>query len=223
MTEKFGKAMPVVLMCFALCMTGYSQSNSPQKGGNHSSQTTTTPSTKADRNQDTTAGSTNANAVAKAVENNLAAVELGKLAADKAENPRVKEFAETMVTEHTDALTKLSSVPGGNSTGVKLNAKHQQLKDRLSKLSGAQFDQAYMKAMITDQQEDIKFLEQQSARSTGKTAGGTDLQSIAQELLPPTRQHLQLAQEIEKELAATSKTKSNKKDQRSKPAPHPQK
>jgi putative membrane protein len=207
MTAKFGKGMFVALICFAFGMSGYGQSTSPQ----NRNRTSQTPPTGADQNQ------TTANPIAKAVESNMAQVQLGKVAADKSENPKVKDFANMMVSEHEDALMKLSSLPGGNSSGVKLNSKHQQLKERLSQLSGAQFDQQYMKAMVTEQQENVKFLEQQSRRSTGSTSGGTDLPSIAKDLLPMARQNLQMAEEIQKELGTAPTSTAPKPGTRSKP------
>jgi putative membrane protein len=213
MTAKIGKGMLVALICFAFGLSGYGQSTSPQ---NRNRNTQTTPSTGPSQNQNTTS---TGNPVAKAVESNLAQVQLGKMAKDKAENPRVKDFADMMVTEHEDALMKLSSLPGGNSSGVKLNSRHQMLKERLSQLSGAQFDQAYMKAMVTDQQENVKFLEQQSRRATGSTSGGTDLPSIAKDLLPMARQNLQMAEEIQKELGTAPTSHAPNPGTRSKPTP----
>lgn len=118
MTEKFGKAMMVALFCSVLGLYGYGQSNAPQ-GGRRNTQT---PSAGADRNQNTP-NSVNAGPVAKLVESNTAEVELGKMAADKAENPRVKEFADMMVRDHTDALMKTQLSASGNPTGTKLNAR----------------------------------------------------------------------------------------------------
>lgn len=215
MTEKFSKAMLLILICFALGVSGYSQSSSPQEEGNRDSQANQKPSTGSDQNQSAPKPASAAS-MAKAVEYNVAQVELGKMASEKSENPRVKDFADSMVSDHTDALMKLSSLPGGNSSGVKMNAKHQQLMDRLSKLSGTQFDQAYMKAMVTDQQEHVKFLEQQSSQASGS---GNDLPSVAKDLLPTARQNLQKAEEMEKEMASNPTTNQGA---RSKPTPDSQ-
>jgi hypothetical protein len=53
MTEKFGKALLVALVCSALVMSGYSQSSAAQGGKDRNPQTTTTPRTVTDRNQST--------------------------------------------------------------------------------------------------------------------------------------------------------------------------
>ncbi len=95
-----------------------------------------------------------------------------------------------------------------------MNAKHQMTYDRLSKLSGAEFDREYMKAMVIDHQADVRYLDQLSGHSRygGKTGMGTqrqkpgtmtsptDMASVAQELLPTVKHHFQMAQEIQKDL-----------------------
>src|SRR5262245_15842854 len=223
MTGKFGKALLVALVCSALMMSGYSQSNAPQGGRDRNPQTTTTP-----RNQ-STANPAHASPVTKVMEMNVTEVELGKMASGKAENPRVKEFADLMVKDHTEALMKLRNVPGA-PPDVKPNARQQQTMDRLSKLSGAQFDREYMRTMVSDHQQAVKFLEHLSgqAKQPGTTGGSTapsdtDLASVARELLPTVQHHLQLAQEIQKELQPTSTTRSNKQGStRSKPTPDSQ-
>jgi hypothetical protein len=45
MTEKFGEALLVALVCSALMMSGSCQSNAPQGGKDRKPQTTTTPRT----------------------------------------------------------------------------------------------------------------------------------------------------------------------------------
>jgi len=155
MTEKFGKALLIALTCSALMMSGYSQSNAPQGGRDRNPQTTT-PRTGAYPNQGA-AHSAHAGAITKIMETNVAEVELGKMAEGKAANARVKEFADLMVKDHTNALMKLKAMPGAPSD-VKPNAKQQQTMDRLSKLSGAQFDTEYMRTMVSDHQEAVKFL-----------------------------------------------------------------
>jgi putative membrane protein len=138
----------------------------------------------------------------KALEMNVAEVEVGKLAQTKAENPKVKDFADMMVKDHNAAIDKLRTVPGAPSA-AKPNAKQQQTADRLSKLSGPEFDREYMKAMVTDHQEAVKFFELLSKNTTATTGGSPQLAMVAQELLPTLKKHLQMAQEIQKELQST--------------------
>src|SRR5262249_48953408 len=145
MTDRILSTALLVALVFALVLPGYSQSDPPQ--------TTHEPAQKSSN------AAATASPVAKAVEMNAAEVEAGKMASMKAENARVKEFAEMIVKDHTADLTQLRALPGAPSD-MKPNAKHQQTADRLSKLSGAAFDREYMRMMVSDHQEALKFLEQ---------------------------------------------------------------
>ena len=244
------KLMPAVVVGFLLVSSGYSQSNPPSSTTPPSttppstpSPSTTSPSTeRSQRPADTKgAGAMNSGPMMQVIEMNVAEVEAGRMAAGKATNPRVKEFADMMVKDHTEALNKLrggtqasASTPASD---VKPNAKHQETAQRLSKVSGAEFDREYMKAMVADHQEALRFLEQQGRGGAGSTptgaAGGTapgstkagttdrpdtgtapsgsmagqaggNIGSISQQLLPTVRHHLEMAQQIEKELQGGS-------------------
>jgi predicted outer membrane protein len=165
----------------------------------------------------------------EAVQINVAEIEAGKMAANKAQNPRVKEFANMMMTDHTEALAKLRPLPGGGSLGVKPDGKHQEAADHLAKLSGAEFDREYMDAMVNDHREALMFFERHShgqpepsgqSDSKSKTAradepdgkqrpdahapSGTEynpeFSKVAEELVPTVRQHLRMAEQIQQEL-----------------------
>jgi putative membrane protein len=192
--RKFPVAAMAALLFVVLISPAYSQANTQrtQSGANSMSM----------------------NPAMKLAEANLAEIEMGKLAAGKATNPRVKEFADLMVKDHTEGLNKVRAADSSIPADLKMNAKHQQTYDRLSKLSGAGFDREYMKAMVVDHQMDVRFLEQLSSqgRTGAKTGAGTqrqkpgamtstaDVSNVAQELLPTIKHHLQMAQEIEKDL-----------------------
>ncbi len=123
----------------------------------------------------------------KAVIANLAEIELGRLAGQKAQNPEVKQFAQMMVNGHTKALDELKQLAQG-SAGAELpsalDEKHLELQQKLSGLSGEEFDREYMAAMV-DAHEDVEdMLEDRvgeegrpgrSATTTGTsgTTGGT--------------------------------------------------
>ena len=79
-------------------------------------------------------------------EANLAEIEAGKLAADKASSPQVKQFGERMVKDHTQMLDDLKKL--AQSKGVELPGS-AGMGDRAHTLalrtkSGQDFDKAYM-------------------------------------------------------------------------------
>jgi len=86
-----------------------------------------------------------------------AEVELSRLATDKAVNPDVKKFAQMMVDDHTKANDELSALASQHNipAPAQLDDKHRDLRDKLAKLSGADFDREYMNAMVDDHNDTI--------------------------------------------------------------------
>jgi putative membrane protein len=107
---------------------------------------------------DTAHPSSNDSFLSKAIEINMAEVELGKLAANKAQNARVKSYADMLVKDHSAALTKLQKM---HTAKVTVSSQHQNLKTKLNGLSGAQFDREYIDAMVTGHREAVALFEQQ--------------------------------------------------------------
>jgi hypothetical protein len=72
------------------------------------------------------------------------------------------------------------------------NTTQKSEHDRLSKLSGAQFDNQFVRAMVTDHKKDIAKYEKE-AKSKGPLA------DFAKETLPTLEHHLQTAETLEKQ------------------------
>ena len=175
----------------------------------------------------------------KAMEANAAEVKLGELAESKAQNQSVKDFAAMVVKDHTMALDKMQMLmeqrvndkvsPAATNTDwhtMKLTPMQQKTFDRLSKLSGADFDREFMKTMVAEHQTAIRDFETH-ARSHGNTATSsnttgrqkpapnntkvdyardTDTVAFANETLPTLKQHLEMAQNVSKEITGTPAT-----------------
>lgn len=83
-------------------------------------------------------------------------IDAGKLAESKASNADVKAFAHRMVTDHTDVnkqavdlVTKLKVTPQDNPTSESLKSGGEKNIANLKKLSGADFDKAYIDHEVT--------------------------------------------------------------------------
>lgn len=139
--------------------------------------------------------------VHNATEGNYAEVQLGKLAKDKGSNQAVKDFGQQMVTDHGKANDDLKTVADNKKITVndKMNAKDQALYDRLSKLSGAQFDRAYMRAMVKDHEADVSEFRKESDR-----AKDAHVRGFASKTLPTLEHHLQMAKDAEMKLGASA-------------------
>ncbi len=116
----------------------------------------------------------------KAAMGNVAGIELARLGAQKAENPQVKQFAEQMVDAHQRSLDQLKETASGNvEWPTTPGEKHQKLQDKLSGLSGEEFDREFMDAIV-DAHESMEDLlenyvgeDRASAPDPGATATGT--------------------------------------------------
>ena len=85
----------------------------------------------------------------------LTEVQLGRMATEQAADPDVKAFGQMMVDDHTKAGNELKQVAAQLEVQppTKLDQKHKDLVDRLSKLQGSAFDHEYMTVMVQGHEE----------------------------------------------------------------------
>ena len=123
----------------------------------------------------------------------LAEVELGRVAGQKASADPVKQFADRMVQDHSDANGKLKNLADAAKIPLptELDADHQVVRDHLDKLNGEAFDRAYIAAQIVDHQKTAQLLAWEI--SLGEDA---EMQRLAGSMLPIVLDHLRQAQEI---------------------------
>ncbi|MFN7995883.1 MAG: DUF4142 domain-containing protein [Bryobacteraceae bacterium] len=128
----------------------------------------------------------------KAAQGGMAEVELGNLAVQKASSPDVKQFGQRMVDDHSKANDQLKEVAGKDKLSLPtgIDAKDQALKNRLEKLSGKQFDEAYMNAMVRDHRTDVSEFQKEANHGNNP-----DLKSFAANTLPTLQDHLRMAQD----------------------------
>src|SRR5262249_32671391 len=88
----------------------------------------------------------------------MAEVQLGQMAAEKASDADVKAFGQRMVGDHTKVNDDLKTIASkqGIDLPTSLDSKHKAMVDRLSKLSGSEFDRAYVREMVKDHDADVK-------------------------------------------------------------------
>src|SRR3954453_4289221 len=112
----------------------------------------------------------------KAIEGNFAEVEMGKLAQQSGQNENVKKFGQTLIDDHSAANQKAMDV--AKSMGVTPpegpNAKQKADYDKMSKMSGAQFDRDFAAHMVADHEKDIAEYKKEAkqADAAGEYAKG---------------------------------------------------
>ena len=147
--------------------------------------------------------------IKEAAQGGMMEVQLGKAAQDKASNEKVKEFGKRMEQDHSKANDELKNI--ASDKGVQLSSdldkKHKSKMDKLTKLSGAEFDRQYMRDMVSDHKDDIKKFQNEADK--GKDA---DLKKFASQTLPTLKEHLQLAESAADAVKSSGKsTKSTAK------------
>ncbi|MEW6613508.1 DUF4142 domain-containing protein [Thermithiobacillus tepidarius DSM 3134] len=133
-----------------------------------------------------------------AAQGGMAEVQMGQMATRQAADPDVKQFGQRMVDDHGKANAELKQL--AQKKGVTLpddtDKKHKDIAARLAKLKGAEFDRAYMAAMVKDHQEDVTHFENKA-----KNAKDADVKAWAGKTLPVLKEHLQMAESLHARLA----------------------
>ena len=131
--------------------------------------------------------------VRKALEGGAVEVQLGQLAQQKSQSEDVKQFGQKMVEDHTQLAEQMK--PIAQQLGVKepkgLSKKDKQLIAKLEGLSGPQFDEAYIQAMVKDHKEDLKEFKDEA-----QSALNQNVKLTAQQGAGVISQHLQMIQQI---------------------------
>jgi len=127
----------------------------------------------------------------------------GKLAAKKSSNPKVKEFAELMVRDHTSVnnqatqlAKKLNVTPEESPTSKSLKADGAATLSKLRGLSGADFDKAYIDNEVTYHETVIKAVDD----TLIPNAKNAELKALLESGKPIFESHLNHAKELQTSL-----------------------
>lgn len=125
---------------------------------------------------------------------NLAEIQLGQMAQQKASSPAVKSFATRMVKDHSAADDKLKNIAESQHIGLpdNLDVKHENEAAALSKLSGQQFDHEYMLLMVQEHKQDVSKFQQEAGHAEDPT-----VKEFAASTLPILQSHLNEAQQVQ--------------------------
>ena len=132
----------------------------------------------------------------------MAEVDLGKLAVEKAANDEVKKFGQRMVDDHSKAVEDLKTLAQNKHVTLPtaIDPHETALRDRLAKLSGPEFDRAYMQAMMSDHRRALN-----EFRMEAKMGKDADVKGWASKTLPTIEEHVKLAQNTTRAVGTTGK------------------
>lgn len=138
-----------------------------------------------------------------AVVANTVDVDAGKLAADKASSKEVKDFAQTMIRDHTavnakaTALAKkLNMTPEESATSRSLKADGDKMLAKLKGMSGAEFDKAYVDNEVAYHDAVIGVVTKTLIPNTKNV----ELKSLLESAGPIFTAHLEHAKQLQKTL-----------------------
>jgi len=140
-----------------------------------------------------------------AVVANQVDIDAAKLAQEKSKDPAIRDFASTMIADHTSVIekatalvTKLGVTPKDNAVSQQLQANGQKNLRSLKTKSGAAFNRAYVDNEVAYHQAVISAVE----GTLIPQATNAELKDLLQSVLPVLRTHLEHAQMVQKKLAA---------------------
>ena len=156
------------------------------------------------------AGPTDPQIAAIVVAANQVDIDAAKLAKSKTKNKDVKQFAETMITDHTavnkqakELVKKLKVKPEANDTSKALEKGGKDNEAALKKLKGAEFDKAYVDHEVAYHQQVIDAINNVLIPN----AKNAELKDLLTKVAPAIQAHLEHAKKLQGELAAAPAAK----------------
>ncbi len=135
----------------------------------------------------------------------MAEVKIGQLAAKNAKDPEVKKFAAMMVTDHTAADKDIEALAKKKSFALPTDiGSHQSAYDKLSKLSGADFDKEYVDDMVSGHESVLKDFQRQAENGTDP-----EVKALAAKYVPVIQKHLDAIKAIQAKMNGGSSSASS--------------
>jgi len=133
--------------------------------------------------------------VRQAAIGDMAEVQMGKLAEQRAADPAVRVFGRWMATDHALIGAILTNIVQheGLSPPQTLDQQNQAMVQKLGGLEGSQFDRTYVPLQIEGHRKTITLFQNEA-----KSGESPPLKIFAARILPTLQQHLAAAEELQK-------------------------
>jgi putative membrane protein len=129
--------------------------------------------------------------VEKAAKSGMEEVDISRIAAERTTNSSVKSFAQMMVSDHSAANEKLTSI--ATAKAVKLPAQDPSASGKWAKRDGKDFDQEYVDKMVSDHKDAVELFQKEAEKGSDP-----ELQAFARDTLPKLQHHLEMAMDLKK-------------------------
>jgi len=131
--------------------------------------------------------------VTKAGEINLAEINIGRLAAQRASRQDVRQFANQLVQDHSMNLQQLNQLANRNhwKGAERMDQEHQQLFQKLATMEGQQFDREFVQKMVEGHKKAAEAFKHAS-----ENCKNAELKQYATQTLAAIQQHEKEAQRL---------------------------
>ena len=130
-----------------------------------------------------------------AAQTDMLEADLGQLAQSNAAAQPVKDYGQTLVTDHTqdfDQLYKVAQQANLNRPNA-LDSEHEKMAAPFGKLNGQAFDHRYVQEMIAGHTKAIAVYKKEAV-----DAQNPAVKSYAEQTIPTLQKHLDAAKALEK-------------------------
>lgn len=136
--------------------------------------------------------------VTKAAEDGQEEIQLAQLAAQKAQNPDVKNYAQQLVQGHSQVNQELMSIANQRNVKVEREDSNTRTYRRLNNASAQEFDREFIEHMVDMHEKDVKSFEKAAS-----DAKDPQVRQFASRHVSALRQHLQQAQQLQRSVVPT--------------------
>lgn len=143
--------------------------------------------------QQNTANSLDSSFIKLAAEANLGEIQAAKIVLQKSTDPAVKDFANRMVTDHTQASHTLATLAEMNHVDLPGQAAdaERQAAGKLRQLSGPDLDRTYLRDELEGHKAVISAFEKEIEQGRQP-----DFKHYAEQTLPTLQDHIRIAENV---------------------------
>jgi putative membrane protein len=130
----------------------------------------------------------------QALQGDNSEIMLGRMAADRARSPDVRDFAKSLVSDHSEARDDVLRV--GRGMGIRpsrdIAPEAREERDRLSGMDGREFDREFVRYMVDDHRKDVAAFGDEAREHHGPVS------DLARRQLPTLQKHLDMAEGLDR-------------------------
>jgi putative membrane protein len=135
--------------------------------------------------------------IQEAAQGGLGEVQMAQLALNKTSNQAVKNLANKILTDHTEANSNLKQIASKENVTVPttLSANDQAEYNKLQALTGTEFDKEYVGYEIQDHKKDIRAFQHEEMHGMNP-----EVKQWTTKNLPTLKTHLSMAESAQSSL-----------------------